>query len=292
MCFSRMIWGHGSHVMYYDTLLQMRRMIGDFARSFSSIIFDLKVPVVFEKSITTSSKLPLVYDDNSLKVVLFTRGTTGKGRSMQGEDKLLQSLFFAGAVSTWCCNFENTPLAEQIAFAYHADVIIGMHGAALTHAIFSKRGAITVELKTLYAYTSIVFALITDSRQGTHSQVDIRDYFIKGGHRPIDEPLINRTINAIKSSVDSQRKGNIGQIIKLSSPKVSIQTDGKLRTSGDFIMGSATVTEHLNHIMGPGKDDFFDNCKDMVFHKFRKELGVQNADSEDLHCNYCQNFVT
>jgi hypothetical protein len=278
--------------MYYDTLLQMRRMIGDFTRSFASLIFDLKVPVAFEKTLTTSSKLPLVYDDNSLKVVLFTRGTTGKGRSMKGEDKLLQSLFFSGAVSSWCCNFESTPLAEQIAFAYHADVIIGIHGAALTHAIFSKRGAVTVELKTLYAYTSIVFALITDSRQGTHSQVDIRDYFIKGGHKPIDEPLINRTINAVKSSVDSQRKGNLGQVIQLSKPPVAVSTGAKIKTGGDVIMGSAILSQSLNHIMGPGKDSFLDSCKDMVFHKFRKELGVHNAVSEDLHCNYCQNFVT
>ena len=46
-----------------------------------------------------------------------------------------------------------------------------MHGAALAHAVFSRKGVVTVELKTLYGYTSMVFALVSDSRLGLHGQV-------------------------------------------------------------------------------------------------------------------------
>jgi hypothetical protein len=48
---------------------------------------------------------------------------------------------------------------------------MGLHGAALVHTVFARSGVITVELKTLYGYTSMVFALASDSREGLHGQV-------------------------------------------------------------------------------------------------------------------------
>ena len=48
---------------------------------------------------------------------------------------------------------------------------MGVHGAALAHAVFAPRGVLTLELKTLYGYGSTVFARISDARMGLHAQV-------------------------------------------------------------------------------------------------------------------------
>jgi len=62
-------------------------------------------------------------------------------------------------------------LQEQITLAFQADVVMGVHGAALAHAVFAPRGVLTLELKTLYGYGSTVFARISDARMGLHAQV-------------------------------------------------------------------------------------------------------------------------
>jgi hypothetical protein len=70
---------------------------------------------------------------------------------------------------------------------HQSSQVLGMHGAALAHAVFSRRGVVTVELKTLYGYSSMVFALVSDSRLGLHGQVRtlhcIKD--LRGGSRTL-----------------------------------------------------------------------------------------------------------
>ena len=83
-----------------------------------------------------------------------------------------------------------TSLLDQLAMAYHADVVMGLHGAGLTHGLFTRRGSLAVELKTLYGYGLDLFAVVTDARAGTHVQISVKEYFIKGGHRPVDDPLV------------------------------------------------------------------------------------------------------
>ena len=85
---------------------------------------------------------------------------------------------------------QQVSLSEQLALAVHADVIVGLHGAGLINSVFARQGCITVELKTLYGYGLDLFAVATDARMGTHVQISIKDYFKKGGHRPIDQALI------------------------------------------------------------------------------------------------------
>ena len=83
---------------------------------------------------------------------------------------------------------------------------MGLHGAALTHGIFMSRGTISIELKTLYGQESMLFGLIADSRDGIHGQVDIKKYFVPGGHRPMDNTLVIRTIQTIKHAILLQQQ--------------------------------------------------------------------------------------
>lgn len=85
---------------------------------------------------------------------------------------------------------KQTKFEEQLALAVHADVVMGLHGAGLVNVIFSRRGSLTVELKTLYGYGLDLFAVATDARVGTHVQINLKKYFVKGGHRPIDDDII------------------------------------------------------------------------------------------------------
>jgi hypothetical protein len=80
-------------------------------------------------------------------------------------------------------------LQEQITLAFQADVVMGVHGAALAHAVFAPRGVLTLELKTLYGYGSTVFARISDARVGLHAQVGpYLGPYISPLSRPLSKP--------------------------------------------------------------------------------------------------------
>ena len=53
---------------------------------------------------------------------------------------LVRRLNEAGAAATKCCDYAKISFEEQITLAYQADVVMGIHGAALTHAVFGPRG--------------------------------------------------------------------------------------------------------------------------------------------------------
>lgn len=135
MCFRRVAWGHGPHVLYLDSLVVLRRIMADFARSYVMNNYKISPPKEFV-SITggggggagaaTVDKAPgdsLVVDGRPLRVVLYSRGTSGKGRSMQGEDLIIKALTLHGAEAAICCDFSRSTLEEQLAYAVHADVV-------------------------------------------------------------------------------------------------------------------------------------------------------------------------
>ena len=66
--------------------------------------------------------------------------SSGQGRTLAGEDLLVRRLNEAGAAATKCCDYAKVSFEEQITLAYQADVVMGIHGAALTHAVFGPRG--------------------------------------------------------------------------------------------------------------------------------------------------------
>ena len=303
MCFRRIIWGQGPHMMYQDVLVFLRRMVTDFTRLLITRVLNIPNPKVFQPTIPENSAFPTnnslklnsnipiltlpngtVIQNNNLngmKIVLYTRGDSGKGRSMKGESKLIDLLNQNGAIAIICCDFDKTTLEEQIGYAYHADAIVGLHGAALAHGIFSRHGYYSLELKTLYGYTSILFGIISDSRQGYHSQIDVRDYFIAGGHKPIDDPLINKVLETLNEVANFHHRHDLLPIHQPDSESIKFMSK-----PGDFIMNHAIIPSELNHILGPKANQAKNVCSTLIFTQVRKQLG---SSEDDLHCSQCQN---
>jgi len=143
--------------------------------------------------------------------------------------------------------------------------------------MFQKRGSLSLELKTLYGYTSILFALVADARFGTHSQIDIRDYFIPGGHKPIDAGLIDRTLDTLQEAVAFQQQGIIGGVKVLHSRQ------------GDVIIGPSAELSIMSNVLGPPSDVLMTYCKTMVFNTLRDLL--DNTKNDVLfHCSLCEPF--
>ena len=65
------------------------------------------------------------------------------------DDTALERAFLDAGYATFdrCCDW-NAPAASRAAVVAvaHADVIVGMHGAAMTHLLFAKQRAVSVEL--------------------------------------------------------------------------------------------------------------------------------------------------
>jgi hypothetical protein len=92
-------------------------------------------------------------------------------------------------------------MRDQLGYAYHADVIIGLHGAGLVNNYYAPRGVITVELKTIYGYDLTLFAVSGEARLGSHIELNIKPYHQWGKpqskNRPMDAPLIDRIVAGI-----------------------------------------------------------------------------------------------
>lgn len=137
-----------------------------------------------------------------MNVVIYTRGSSGVGRTIQGEELLRDRLLALGARAAICCDFRKVSLSDQLGYAVHADAIIGLHGAGLINNLFAPTGTITVELKTIYGYGLTLFAVSSDARQGSFVEINIKDYHIWGKpgqsrNKPIDEPLMSRITDAL-----------------------------------------------------------------------------------------------
>jgi hypothetical protein len=72
----------------------------------------------------TKSTGPLIRSNGSpLRVVLYTRGNSGRGRSIGNEQLLVQALESRGALVLHCCDFGRVSLEEQLYIAVNADVV-------------------------------------------------------------------------------------------------------------------------------------------------------------------------
>jgi hypothetical protein len=146
-------------------------------------------------------------------------------------------------------------------------------------------GTISIEFKTLYAYDSILFDIVADARSGIHAQIDIRKYFIKGGHRAIDNSLIKRVHNILNKSIEIQQSN----FFIFESP--SIQRLSSVST-GDFIVNFLSTNHHggesLYHVLGPSQTNQSSICKAMIFAKIRSILG---AEGNSFHCDICTPYV-
>jgi len=151
-----------------------------------------------------------------------------------------------------------------------------VHGAALVHSLFSRRGVITLEYKTVYAYESILFPIVTESRRGTHIQIDTRMYDqVRKGTGRVDKALVERTLRAVNSALEFIAKGNPSKIEKLGPHE-------------DYIIGPMSVAgTQLDHILGPPRDSFDRLCTNTTLAAFRRILKSKN---EHVHCSMCKTF--
>jgi hypothetical protein len=119
-CFRRVVWGYGAHLMYSDTLVFMRRLVSEFLRQFVILKYPVKLPAAFTAPHLSA---PIGSKFSQLKIVLYTRGSSGQGRSMQHEDHLVQALAKDGAQVASCCDFSKASMVDQISYAVYADVV-------------------------------------------------------------------------------------------------------------------------------------------------------------------------
>jgi hypothetical protein len=144
-------------------------------------------------------------------VVIYTRGSSGVGRTIGNEVLLRDRLVQLGARAVICCDFRAVTLPQQLGYAMHADVVVGLHGAGLVNSIIAPGGVITVELKTAYGYGLTLFALATEARRGTFIEVDVRDHHIwgkpgQGRNHPVDEDLVGRVVAALQLALHRQEE--------------------------------------------------------------------------------------
>lgn len=293
-CFERIVWGRGPHAIFHFHMAKQRRMASDFARIHASMLFDLQAPALWREEAKAETQ-----GVKGMKVVLYTRGESGQGRSLANEAIIIQTLQQAGVRAVKCCDYvASNSVATQLSLAYHADVLLGMHGAALVHGVFSPRGVYVFELKTLYAFDAVLFALVADAREGTHVQIDIRSYFLnRVGHKAADVKLATRCVEALEKAVE------LTGVSRPSSnhSRMSSQFVGQTYTShsnadsrenlGMAITGATNMTTELSHYMGPRRQNCPSECELMVMTKLSKWSGSSKA-LRDAQCVVGENFVS
>jgi hypothetical protein len=114
-------------------------------------------------------------------------------------------------------------------------------------------GSISIELKTLYGYESMLFGLIADSRRGIHGQVDIRKYFVPGGHRAMDKRLIYRTIHTIRQAMVLQHEfHSLWSSSNQTAPAIPSPVQRQLASSPQLPRGVAPIGRNK---IPPNKQD-------------------------------------
>jgi hypothetical protein len=143
VCFRRIAWGHGPHMFYTATMQKLRRLVARFARLLALKLMNYHselhggVQHVFwhrwdeqqsaskpssSSSSTAKSRFVNVHGE-PLKVLVYTRGNSGRGRTIQKEDLIIEALQARGAQAFICCSFQNTSLEQQLYYALHADIV-------------------------------------------------------------------------------------------------------------------------------------------------------------------------
>jgi hypothetical protein len=153
-----------------------------------------------------------------------------------------------------------------------------------------------LELKTNYAYSTILFHLIADSRSGFHGQIDIRGYAVPRGHRDIDELLINRTISLL-TDADSARKQLLQESSSSSGSTCFTQdlvenfmNSSTSAFSGDFFVAPVCTPEPLKHLFGSYQGEQMKVCQGFLFQKIRMKLGL-TIKQNGFHCEICKWFA-
>jgi hypothetical protein len=156
-----------------------------------------------------------------------------------------------------------------------------------------RRGAISIEWKTLYAFDSNLFSLVADARVGVHGHVDVRKYFVKGGHRAVDAQLVSRTVKVLLEALRLQREGR--QLTE-SGGKVSFAFTKMVSGVGKEAVKDMAVRfpdeydeSTAMHVLGPLQNNHSQVCYAMPFREMRAFLGI--LEKESFHCDICRTYV-
>lgn len=286
MCFERIVWGKGPLIMYLASRSFLRRVVSDFMRNFVTELYGDMIANPFPSLHQLPSS---VVKKGPLNLVIYSRGDSGQRRSIAGEMMLKTSLESLGHNVLICSNYTKFNLPQQISYAYYADGILGMHGAALVHGIFAPKHSIFIELKTIYAYESIVFSLVADARDGVYGSVDIRNYSTPTGHRPVDTQLVDRVNVILQEASKFGKRENV----KILQNVTYVTPANKIRQLVDYIAPSSYYDQKnvnlLDSLLGPRTKDVATTCQEGILKYHRAILGFsENADQ--LHCDSCKNI--
>lgn len=140
-------------------------------------------------------------------------------------------------------------------------------------------GTISLEMKTWYAYESILFYIVADGRHGVHGQIDIRNmYTSPPGPTPRVTPDISgRMMNALDTALSIQSNVETNHVCEPSGLMK------RLSQGGDFVVGSQCADGQLLHFLGPSSSISATLCADMILtHVMMEYLG--HKQNLKLHC--------
>jgi hypothetical protein len=167
MCFERIIWNSGPRLFYHHPFVKLRRVATDLLRSSAAKFWNLTSDDPFspvDPAVAQPPGLLLNHLGLPLRIVIFSRGATSSGRSITNEAALVDFFLKRGAKAVLFDEYTESSIRRQVSLSFHADMIIGVHGAALANAIFMKSGGYLLELKTAYGFSLDLFALVADAR--------------------------------------------------------------------------------------------------------------------------------
>jgi len=147
--------------------------------------------------------------------------------------------------------------------------VIGLHGAGLANAVFSRSVVILVELRTLYGYDTDLFARVADSRNGTYVHIDARSYSKIGRVHLVDDALVDRVVRGIFAAQDYQ---------KSPDSRLSFRISGDYE---DYVIGPAPMTGDLGHLLGPPAHRIEETCRQLPYARYRDEV------LEGMEMQYC-----
>ena len=105
-------------------------------------------------------------------------------------------------------------------------------------------------------------------------QLDIRDYWKPGGHKPVDQSLINRTMSAVHTA--------LAMSTSATDTGTAVSQVRQLDRKGDYISRPSAVTAGTDHLLGPLIASQTKECSKMIFKTVRDLIG-----STDDHCEAC-----
>lgn len=110
-------------------MVALRRLSSEFIRNFALQMYDIKVPPEFTKpAVEYKDRQSLIASGSRkelhpLRVTLYSRGNSGKGRTMKGEDLLARTLREMGALVAHLSDFGALTLDQQLSYAIHSDLV-------------------------------------------------------------------------------------------------------------------------------------------------------------------------